>query len=171
MIRPIRYKDLFGIVLYGLFTGSGPIRILIHLDLLTILIRFLIMLMIARNYVSILCENPLCPSFMVISNEQFERSDFLDETMAVIIRLQKDLFRGRKPVDMYPKSDSIATYSRQKLGYLLFVREVEEEESVSKRQEEVRTPASISADTEDLEANSSSPSPSCLRFRRRRRRG
>ena len=50
----------------------------------------LITLMIARNYVSVLCETPLCPSFMVISNEQFERSDLLDETMAVIIRLKED---------------------------------------------------------------------------------
>ena len=59
--------------------------------------------------------------------------------------------RGRKLVDMFPKSDSICTYSRQKLGHLLFVREGEEEESVSARDEEVRTPASISFDAEDLE--------------------
>ena len=50
----------------------------------------LITLMIARNYVSVLCETPLCPSFMVISNNQIERSDLLDETMAVIIGLQED---------------------------------------------------------------------------------
>ena len=40
MIRSIRYNDPFGIVLDGLFTGSGPIRILGHLDPLTTLIGF-----------------------------------------------------------------------------------------------------------------------------------
>ena len=40
MIRLIRYKDPFGIVLYCLFTGLGPIRILVHLDPLTTLIGF-----------------------------------------------------------------------------------------------------------------------------------
>ena len=47
----------------------------------------LITLIIPWNCVSVLCETSLCSSFMVISNDQIERSNLLDKTMAVIIGL------------------------------------------------------------------------------------